>query len=197
MAQHPFITLYGINNIGKTTQAELLVKKIIDSGQSAELMKYPRYDIKPSGEYLDKILRTGAKPSSQKEIELWFVINRQQAAPILEEKLNKSVIVSEDYVGTGIAWGVANGSELEWMEAINKNLKQEDLAILLDGERFLGSVEDNHIHETNLHLTKKCRQVHLRLAERYNWPIVKADDNIDSVLQKIWTIVNQQFKFSN
>lgn len=193
---YPLITLYGINNLGKTTQAERLVQKLRGIGRRSELLKYPRYEIEPSGPWLDRILRRGQTASSQREVELWFVINRYQAAPLLEEMLKQSIVVSEDYVGTGIAWGVANGADLDWMEAINQNLRHEDLAILLDGERFEGAVEKNHRHETNTELIERCRQVHLDLAKRYGWPIVNANATIDTVHAAIWQLINERFHFA-
>ena len=38
-----FIVLYGINNLGKTTQAKMLVDKLKLHGLEAEYLKYPVY----------------------------------------------------------------------------------------------------------------------------------------------------------
>lgn len=193
---HPFITLYGINNLGKSTQAERLVKRIIDSGMPAVHIKYPRYDIEPSGPYINSILRGGIQPGSQKEVELWMAINRHQAEPELKQLLEKQVVVSEDYVGTGIAWGIANGSAQEWMEQINAGLLTEDFAILLDGERFTQAVEKGHVHETNTELTDRCRRIHQDLARQHGWPTVNANGTIDEVHEAIWQLVNAKFNFA-
>jgi thymidylate kinase len=40
-----FIVLYGINNLGKTTQAKLLVEKFQKEGLKAEYMKYAVYSL--------------------------------------------------------------------------------------------------------------------------------------------------------
>jgi thymidylate kinase len=192
----PFITLYGINNLGKTTQAKLLVRRLEENGHPAELLKYPVYDIKPSGPFLDSVLRRGQKVNSPREMELWFAVNRQQAAPVLEEKLKSNIVVSEDYIGTGIAWGMAYGAELEWMETINSYLRVEDAAVLLDGERFTEAVEETHINETNSKLINKCRQAHLELAKRYNWSVVEANDSIETVHENIWQVVKDKLKLS-
>jgi len=44
-----FIVLYGINNLGKTTQTRILVDKLKLHGLKAEYLKYPVYDLAPSG----------------------------------------------------------------------------------------------------------------------------------------------------
>jgi len=50
-----FVVLHGINNLGKTTQAKLLVEKLQSEGHKAEYMKYPVYDLDPSGKILNNI----------------------------------------------------------------------------------------------------------------------------------------------
>ncbi|MFH0951850.1 MAG: hypothetical protein V1838_01540 [Patescibacteria group bacterium] len=191
---YPFITLYGVNNIGKTTQAERLVKMLKKNGQPAEHMKYPQYEVEPSGPFIDKILRQGQKTSSQKEVEMWMAINRHQAQLILEKKLKKGFVVSEDYVGTGIAWGMAHGSSREWMEAINDHLRKEDVVILLDGERFTDSIEANHVHETDQELVARCRQAHLELAKLYGWSVINANQSVEDIQNQIWEIASNKCK---
>jgi hypothetical protein len=40
------------------------------------------------------------------ELQLWFVLNRYQYEPELKKLLNDGyIVIAEDYVGTGIAWG--------------------------------------------------------------------------------------------
>ena len=49
MSKGIFIVLYGVNNLGKTTQAQLLVERLNKAGVQATYLKYPIYDIEPSG----------------------------------------------------------------------------------------------------------------------------------------------------
>ena len=58
-----FIALYGINNIGKSTQARLLTQRLLASGVRVEYVKFPIYDIAPTGTKLNEILR-GQKEKS-------------------------------------------------------------------------------------------------------------------------------------
>ena len=102
-----FITLYGINNIGKTTHTVRLVKRLKKAGYDAVRIKYPVYDVHPSGDFLNKVLRSGeSQMLSEEELQLWFVLNRTQFQPILKGWLDAGkIVVAEDYTGTGIAWG--------------------------------------------------------------------------------------------
>jgi thymidylate kinase len=166
-----FIVIYGINNVGKSTQAKNLVKFLKQQGKKAIFMKYPVYDLKPTGPYINHILRSG-KPQgmSEEELQLWYVLNRHQFQPKLEALLEKgTTVVAEDYIGTGIGWGVAKGGKLKELEEMNRYLRKEDLAILIDGERGMLAQEEGHLHESKDELVEKCRSVFLELQEKYGW----------------------------
>lgn len=185
-----FITLYGINNIGKSTQAKLLVEHLNKVGQKAIYLKYPIYDLAPTGPKLNEILRGGKQKISEEELQSLFVQNRVEFEPQLVEYLEAGThVVAEDYVGTGIAWGAAKGADLEWLEAINAPLLKEDLTLYMYGERFSNAQEKDHIHESNDELMKKCADVYEFLAEKYDWKGVKVEGGIEMVSEKIWGIV--------
>lgn len=193
MSRGKFITLLGINNLGKSTQANLLVENLQNYGFKAEYLKYPIYNLEPTGPQINEIIR-GGKGQKISEIELQKIYsqNRRDFQPELEKKLNKGItIVAEDYVGTGLAWGVAKGADLAELENQNKDLTKGDLAIVLDGERFIEAKEDNHIHEQDDELMKKSRQIHLNLAKKYGWSIVNANQSIENVAKDIWQIVEK------
>lgn len=195
MAKGKMIVLAGINNIGKSTQAKLLVEKLKEQGIEAEYLKYPIYDLEPTGPRLNRILREGAeKGISGQDLQTIFAQNRRDFEPTLKQKLESGIwMVAEDYTGTGIAWGVANGASLEFLEEINKDLFKEDLTILMDGERFLEAREQGHLHESNDELTNRCRKVHLELAKKYSWQIVNANQPIETVSKIIESIVERKF----
>lgn len=188
-----FITLYGINNIGKSTQAQILTEKLINAGYDAEFLKYPNYTIEPSGPFLDHVLRKSSKQDiSEAELQLWFVLNRFQFQPEIKKKLaDGKILVVEDYVGTGIAWGMAKGLERKWLEAVNKNLLMEDLAIYLTGMRRVSAKEPSHIHEQNDELIAKCFKIHEKLAKKYKWKKIEVKGEINQTAEVIWDVVNK------
>ena len=61
MLRGKFITFYGINNIGKSTHARILYDRLKELGYDPIYLKYPVYDMEPSGPYLNKILREGTQ----------------------------------------------------------------------------------------------------------------------------------------
>ena len=193
MIKGKFIVLYGSNNLGKSNKARLLVENLHNYGLKAEYLKYPIYNIEPTGPKLNEILRGGTKQSiSEIELQQLYVQNRTDYQPELEKKLDKGInIIAEDYIGTGLAWGVTKGANLSDLEQQNKDLLKEDLVILLDGERYIEAKEDNHIHEQNDELMIKNRQVHLDLAKKYGWQTIEANAKIPQIAAAIWQIVDQ------
>lgn len=188
MQKGKFITIYGINNIGKSTHAQILTERLIKEGFDAEFLKYPNYSVEPSGKFLDHVLRgSDAQSITEDELQLWFVLNRYQYQPEIERKLaeGKTLIV-EDYIGTGVAWGVAKGLPLDWMESINKHLLREDFAIYMSGHRNLQAKEAKHIHEQDDELAERCRQIHEELAEKYGWIRVELQEEITDTAKLMW-----------
>lgn len=186
-----FITIYGINNIGKTTQSKRLVKRLKNLGKKAIYIKYPIYSRKPTGPFINRILRSaGRQKISEEELQLWFVLNRYQFQPKLLQLLKKGVtIIAEDYIGTGIAWGVAKGADQAELENMNKFLVQPDLAILMDGKRVLIAREKKHIHERDDILAAKCQKIYRRLAEKFGWKIIEVNSDWDITAARLWNAI--------
>ncbi len=194
-----FIIFYGINNLGKSTQAKLLVERLNRDGQAAEYIKYPIYDLEPSGPMLNNYLRKNNPYNlAPREAQTLYTINRTQYEKEIVKKLNQGIhIVSEDYKGTGISWGMGAGVSESYLKKINSHLLEEDIVFLFDGERFMEATEENHKHETNDELLHKVRLAHLKLAEEENWIKINANDTIDNIHNNIWqyivSVINPNF----
>ncbi|MFH1565150.1 MAG: hypothetical protein ABIC82_04885 [bacterium] len=193
MSRGKLIVFYGINNLGKTTQAKLLVKKLNTKNKNSEYLKYGVYDLKPSGEIINDYLRNNNPHNlSAREFQIIHVLNRTQYQPFLAEKLNQGInIIAEDYIGTNVAWGMGANADKNFLLKINSHLIKEDYVFLLDGERFTKAIEKNHTHENNEDLTNKVRQAHLELAKDFNWHIVNANNNIEKIHDEIWKIIKE------
>lgn len=194
MKKGMFITLYGINNIGKSTHAKLLVQRLKKSGYKARYIKYPIYNLAPTGPLLNTILRKSEKQSiSEEDLQLWFILNRYQFQPTLIDWLKKGyIVVAEDYSGTGIAWGAAKGMSLITLIKLNTFLVQEDCAILMQGEREVRAQEKHHIHEQNEGLITKTTRIFSALARRFGWKIVTVAKTKEETAARIWKIVNSR-----
>jgi len=190
-----FIVLYGINNLGKTTQAKKLIEKLNEHDYPAEYLKYPIYDLAPSGPLINDYLRQGNfHKLSPREAQMFYALNRTQYEKILREKLASGInVVAEDYTGTGLSWGIGAGVDEQFLKYINSHLLKEDVAIMLDGERFVEGIERGHQHESNDELTGRVRAIHLRLAKERGWQVINANFNIEVVHALIWKQVKKAF----
>jgi len=191
-----FIVFYGINNLGKSTQAQKLVQRLQNEGHRAEYLKYPLYELEPSGPMINNYLREGNKYGlSAREVQIMYALNRTQYEHKLQEKLQAGInIVSEDYTGTGLAWGISTGVDEEFLKYINIHLLSEDLAFLFDGDRFLEAQEKTHKHESNNGFMEKAREVHLRLGRELGWKNINANQSIEEIHEEIWERVKKVVK---
>lgn len=188
-----FIVVYGANNLGKSTQIDLLAEELREEGKEVELLKYPIYELEPTGPIINAAIREGLE-ITEIELQRVFAQNRQDFEPFLmKEILEKGKwVIAEDYKGTGIAWGMARNIPVEVMEEMNSGLLEEDLAILLDGEQFVSGIERGHRNEPSSEW-RWARQVHKELAERYGWQVVEASRSRETVADEIWKIVVEKF----
>jgi len=186
-----FIVFYGINNLGKTTQAKILVDRLNSVGIKTEHLKYPIYELSPSGKLLNAYLREGNPHKlSVREAQIIYASNRTQYEKELVKKLDNGInIIAEDYTGTGIAWGIGTGVDEAFLKYLNSHLLKEDLAFLFDGQRFMEAKEKSHKHESNDFLTDEVRWAHLKLGQEYNWTKINANQTINEIHTQIWNKV--------
>jgi dTMP kinase len=196
MGKGKFIAIYGINGIGKTTQVELIVEFLKSKGKIASRLKYPIYDLEPEGPFIYKYLRDPKFRTENElttdELQSKYSKNRRRYQAELKKRLEDGEwIVAEDYIGTGIAWGLTWGADLEYLEGINKDLMPTDISILMHGHRFNTAIEKDHRNEMEAERIKICKNFHLLLSEKYNWKTINANQSVEDVNNDIIRIVSE------
>jgi thymidylate kinase len=188
-----FITIYGVNNIGKSTHARLLLEHLRSAGYDTAYLKYPIYDLEPTGPQINRILRSeGKQKITEKELQTLFAQNRRDYEPQLRGMLKEGkIVLAEDYTGTGLAWGTAKGLSPEFMEELNKGLLKEDLAILITGKRDIGAMEKTHIHEKNSRLVDTVGEILQKLAKKFGWEVVPLQPTISDTQAQIRKITKE------
>jgi len=189
-------TILGVTNVGKTTQQKLLVERLRNEGYTVAEVKYPKYDIEPTGPRINNYLRKGNPENlSAKDFQELNVQNRKDFEPELLKMLKENdIVIAEMYTGTGIAYGIGDGLSKEWFVKMNDSLKKADLSILLDGTRYLESKEKNHIFENDDKKTEKIREAHLDLAREYLWKIIDANKTISQIHDEIYLELKKHLK---
>ena len=191
MERGKFIVIYGANNLGKTEQANRLSARLNQEGIYTSYLKYPIYDLDPTGSAINKLLRGGESNVDFYNLQKLFARNRRDYEPQLTERLENEWIVAEDYKGTGIIWGRSHGLSLMNLEILNSGMKEEDLAIVLDGERFTIGIESVHLHERG-DRWGRARRAFRELAPRYGWEIVNANQDRVKVAEDIFGLVERR-----
>jgi len=188
-----FIAVYGVNSIGKSTHCRILSDRLKRAGYEVITLKYPIYNLEPTGTQLNKILRgEHGQTVSEEELQTLFTQNRKDFEPTLEKYLAEGkIVVAEDYTGTGIAWGMAKGLSQDFMENLNKDLKKEDFSLLITGHRDVRATEKHHIHEQNNDLLQKVSTILVQLGEKYKWNTILLQPTIPDTADLIWKTVKE------
>ena len=183
--------LLGVTNLGKTTQQELLMKRLSDEGYTVAYLKYPRYDLEPTGPRINAYMRKGnPEGMTPEEFHKLQIRNKKDFEPELERLLAEhDIVLAEMYTGTGITYAMGDGLDKDWIIGEYAPLRAADVSVLLDGERFLASREAGHIFEDDDAKTELVRQAHLELAQDFGWQVVNANGTKEEVHEAIYKIV--------
>lgn len=175
------VVLYGVNNVGKSTQARRLTDWLVDREIPAVTLKYPDYTSKPTGPMINAYLRQGNPYGlSSREFQTLQAANRIQGEKKIDMYIHDGIwVVLEDYVGTSLAWSMPG--DRAYVRELNSGLRVEDMGILLAGERFVGAVEPGHVHENNTAASSAAAQELLALSTARGWRVVKSDQAISAV----------------
>jgi thymidylate kinase len=192
MKKGKFIVFYGANNLGKTLQVTLLEKYLAQKKIPVKRVKYPVYDLEPTGPVINAVLRKG-KLMPEDELQKLYVQNRKDYEDTLKNYLQKGMwVIAEDYKGTGIAWGMVRGVPLTFLEKINEGLLPEDIAIVFYGKRFETGKEHDHRNENDDTIWQKAYDNHMVLAKKYKWNKIFANQSIEKVQQDITALLTEK-----
>ena len=189
-----FVVIYGNNNIGKTTQAKLLIERMERENYPVRYIKYPIYDLAPTGIMINTYLREGNPHSfTPREAQTLYAMNRTQFEPTLKKWLDEGInVLAEDYIGTSLGWGIGTGVKKEYLVEINNHLLKEDTVLFMDGNRFLVSKEKKHIHEQDDELIDKVGGIFRKLAGEFKWNKVNAVGSVEEVRERMWQASKKQ-----
>lgn len=172
-----FIVVYASNNLGKSKQLDLLEQTWKGLGRDYVRIKYPRYHT-PIGQIINTELRGAPEVRlnlSDLDLQTLYAQDRREYEPVLLELLKQGDVFAEDYIGTGLAWGLTKGVPRSYLYKINSDLLVPDISILLDGERFSSGIEKGHRFEDGKEGEwERNREIHMELAAEFDWEVVES-----------------------
>lgn len=191
-----FITIYGINNVGKTTQTKLLAERLQKDGYKVATLKYPIYSAEPTGPRISSILRENTEPNiSQEHFQMLYCLNRFDTEPELKKLIQShDLVIAEDYTYTSVAWGSAQGATKEWLVNLNKHLLEPDFTLMIDGKRGIKSIEKGHRHEDNQDLAAQVQKIFQVLQQELGWTLIHRQEKIEDTHKLMY---NEVIKFIN
>jgi len=182
------IAVEGIDQAGKRTQANFLLKQIRKTGRRVSIWDFPDYRT-PLGRilraYLSRKLRLEAHA-----VHVLYAANKWEVAGKLAERVGRGeVVVVNRYSPSNFAYGLAHGLPLAWLSSLERGLPKPDLVIVLDispRTSLRRKRKGRDVHEGDLAYIKKVRSTYLRLAKRYGWKIIDGEGDSRTVRQLIW-----------
>jgi len=193
------IVFEGMDQSGKGTQSKIFVKKLKELGYKAEYMHFHDVDT-PLGKEIQLFLE-GKRDFSPLVRQLIFTANRYERAEYIEIMLRQSdFVIIDRYIPSGLAYGIANDLELNWMLELEKKLPQPDIVVLIDISSKTSSRrkhEDRRdVYERNYSFLDKVKQSYLDLADKYNYIVINGEKDLNLVQKEIWTKVWERIESS-
>jgi dTMP kinase len=185
------IAIEGIDQSGKKTQTLMLAKKIRALGYHVSIWNFPYYGT-ALGRQL-KIYLTGRKQFDLRAIHLLYAANKWEMASSIVREINLGrVVIVNRYKPSNLAYGIAHGLPLNWLEPLEKELPEADLVMILDVSpkaSFERKEQLRDVYEENLFYLGRVRRVYLRLAKKYGWKVVDGERDPRAVNLELWRYV--------
>ena len=178
------VAFEGLDQSGKQTQAEALVRHFTDAGQRCRLLSFPDYATYIGAE-IGRGLH-GERDYGPDVMQLLYVANRHEKKPEIARALEDGeAIVCDRYIASSIAYGEAHGLDAAWLEQIQRFLPPPDLCLLLDIAPETAAARKKSgrdRYESDLALLSRVRQsYHRQAAASDRWVLLDADRPRESV----------------
>ena len=167
----------------------MLAKKVHGAGRRVSIWNFPDYAT-PLGRQLKNYL-TGSKRFDFHAIHLLYAANKWERAALIAREIEAGcIVIANRYTPSNLAYGVAHGLSLGWLESLERDLPKADLVLILDVSpkaSFRRKSKLRDVHEENLSYLKKVRSVYLRLAKKHRWKIIDGEQDSRAVSLALWS----------
>ena len=180
------VSFEGIDASGKNTQSRMLFDVLREKGIPCEYASFPFYS-SPIGQEIKNYL-TGKHEYGPETRHLLYSANRYELKPSIDGWISeKKVVVLNRYCESNIAYGVADGLPLPWLEQIEGRMPKSDyifyLKISPDTSVMRKSSRDRF--EANLNFLNRVSQVYDALASGPNWFTIDAAQDVGIIHYEI------------
>jgi dTMP kinase len=188
------ISIEGLDQSGKETQAQALREHVRQRGHRVRLMSFPDYGTS-IGEEIARALQ-GERDYGPDVMQLLFIANRYERKPAIEHWTGGGlVLICDRYRASSVAYGESQGLDPDWLRDVQRFLPEPDLTILLDispttalSRKSVGRDR----YERDLALLKRVRQSYRRQAAQSGWPIVDGEQPKSDVTDAMAALVDER-----
>nr|AAA34486.1 CDC8 gene [Saccharomyces cerevisiae] len=181
MGRGKLILIEGLDRTGKTTQCNILYKKL---QPNCKLLKFPERSTRIGG-LINEYLTDDTFQLSDQAIHLLFSANRWEIVDkIKKDLLEGKNIVMDRYVYSGVAYSAAkgtNGMDLDWCLQPDVGLLKPDLTLFLSTQDVDNNAEKSGFGDERYETVKfqeKVKQTFMKLLDK---EIRKGDESITIV----------------
>ncbi|CAI4573395.1 BAD_collapsed_G0030700.mRNA.1.CDS.1 [Saccharomyces cerevisiae] len=181
MGRGKLILIEGLDRTGKTTQCNILYKKL---QPNCKLLKFPERSTRIGG-LINEYLTDDSFQLSDQAIHLLFSANRWEIVDkIKKDLLEGKNIVMDRYVYSGVAYSAAkgtNGMDLDWCLQPDVGLLKPDLTLFLSTQDVDNNAEKSGFGDERYETVKfqeKVKQTFMKLLDK---EIRKGDESITIV----------------
>lgn len=190
-----FILFEGLDKCGKTTQANLLVKRLdANPNTPSTLMRFPDRGTtigRLISEYLEKKTEMDGRL-----IHLLFSANRWEKAREIRRLLDSGItIVMDRYSYSGVAYSAAKGLDVNWCFGTERGLPKPDLIFLLNVSkevaRSRGCFDGEERYEKED--VQDCVRQHFEwIVEEPLWKVIDGNQPLEAVHEQVFDIASRE-----
>ena len=171
------IAIEGLDQAGKKTQTEMLVKALRKLKIKTAIFSFPDYSTIIGKEIKNYLY--GKRKFPPEIIHYLYAANRHEKLGEIQKASSKnSILVMNRYYHSNLVYGIANGLKEKWLQKLETGLPKADLVIVLDAsqnESFSRKKSSRDRFEKNKKFSKKISQIYRRLAKKHRWKTVSSN----------------------
>ncbi len=192
------MVLDGIDGCGKSLHSRILHDELLAAGYRTFRTMEPSNGV--IGRFIKHSFLQSRKTSPEIEA-LLFAADRFDHLhyEILPSLKNGSVVISDRYVHSSLAYQGAQGIDLDWIKKLNSFAIRPDLSIYLDVPPDVGLRRKRGPPSVleKFELQKKVREAFLELASSGEMIVIDANGSIDEVKHRILSLALNALKESH
>ena len=218
-----FIDLEGLDGSGKTTQTELICKRLKDDGIDYRQIKLPDYESDSSilvRKYLAGDFGKNAGDVNAYAASVLYAADRfaSYTEKWGEDYRSGKLIFADRYTPANALYQMTKLDKADWdpflewlfdFEYEKIGIPAPDKVIFLDmpvevsqrlmTSRYNGDESKKDVHEANVEFLNACREAALYAADKYGWSVVECAQNgeplpIDVINDKVYKILMDALK---